>query len=500
MSAAMHALLSVAEMGEADRMTIAAGTPGIDLMEHAGRAIFEAARDLVPPGRAVLVICGAGNNGGDGFIAARLLREDGCKVSVVLAGDAARLKGDAQIAHERWAAASGDKLLTPGEAAPARHGLVIDALFGAGLDRPITGELADLVSSVNAADVPVVAADLPSGIHGDTGAIMGVAIRATRSVTFFRKKPGHLLMPGRAHCGEVRVAEIGIDPDVLSTIGPVCFENGPDLWRAKWPAPAADGHKYDRGHALVVSGPATRTGAARLSARAALRIGAGLVTVASPAGALAENAAQLTAIMLREAEGASGLTVLLEDRRFNALVLGPGLGTGPATREIVLAALAAGRTTVLDADALTSFAEHPQLLFDAIAGSGAPVVLTPHGGEFGRLFANEDGDKRAAAREAARKSGAVVVFKGADTVIAAPSSTGEEGRAAINANAPAFLATAGAGDVLAGMIAGLLAQGMPGFEAACAAVWLHGAAAARFGPGLIAEDLEKTLPQVLAAL
>ncbi|MCA8903143.1 MAG: NAD(P)H-hydrate dehydratase [Hyphomonas sp.] len=324
---------------------------------------------------------------------------------------------------------------------------------------------------------------------------MGAAVRATRSVTFFRKKPGHLLLPGRAHCGEVAVADIGIDPSVLQAIRPRQFENTSDLWRVHWPRPSADDHKYDRGHAVVVSGPATRTGAARLAARAALRIGAGLVTVASPADALAENAAQLTAIMLREADGTDGLAHLLEDKRLNVVVMGPGLGVGPATGAAVQAVLATDRATVLDADALTSFAGRPHALFEAIHARSATTVLTPHAGEFVRLFRDMQGDKLTLARKAAEMSGATIVFKGADTVIAAP-----DGRAAINANAPAWLATAGAGDVLAGMIGGLAAQGMPGFEAACAGVWLHGAAAARFGPGLIAEDIEKTLPQVLGGM
>ncbi|MCG6856889.1 MAG: NAD(P)H-hydrate dehydratase [Salaquimonas sp.] len=490
----MDELLSVAEMGEADAATISAGTPGIELMENAGRAVFEAVRDLVPPGKSILVVCGTGNNGGDGFVAARLARENGFNVTVAVCGDAARLKGDALIAFERWIEAGGG-VRAPDDVTPERFGLIVDALFGAGLDRPITGAFADLVARINSSGVPVVAADLPSGIHGDTGAVMGAAVQAVRTVTFFRKKPGHLLLPGRTHCGEVMVADIGIGEGVLETIRPQTQENTPDLWLNGWRRPSPDGHKYDRGHALVVSGPATRTGAARLAARAALRIGAGLVTVASPADALAENAAHLTAIMLREMAGARGLSHLLEDKRLNAVVIGPGLGVHEGTRARVAVALKAGRACVLDADALTSFAGEAKKLFGLIAASTAPTVMTPHAGEFARLFGEMKGGKLEAARAAAQTSGAAVVYKGADTVIAAP-----DGRSAINANAPAWLATAGAGDVLAGMIGGLLAQNMSGYEAACAAVWLHGAAATRFGPGLIAEDIEQVLPQVLAAL
>jgi hydroxyethylthiazole kinase-like uncharacterized protein yjeF len=320
-------------------------------------------------------------------------------------------------------------------------------------------------------------------------------------VTFFRKKPGHLLLPGREHCGVVTVADIGIPAGVLGTIRPKTFENVPALWRAAFPLPRPDGHKYDRGHAVAVSGPTWSTGAARLAARGALRAGAGLVTIASPREALAVNAAASLAVMVRPIDGAGELTAFLGDRRFNAVVLGPGLGVGEATRDIVLAALAGERGVVLDADALTSFAEAPEPLAQALKSRKAAVtILTPHEGEFSRYFGALDkqtqlGSKLERTRLAAKITDAVVLLKGPDTVVATP-----DGRASIAANAPAYLATAGAGDVLAGMAAGLLAQGMPGFEAASAAVWLHGEAAAAFGPGLISEDLPETLPAVLRKL
>jgi len=488
------AILTVAEMGEADRRAIEGGVPGMELMERAGRAVADAAMAIAAglPGRSVLVACGPGNNGGDGLIAARLMREAGFGVTVSLAGDPAKLKGDAATAFARW----GGPVARPDMVEPARFGLIVDALFGAGLGRAIDGALAAHVGAINASGAPVIAVDLPSGVNGDTGAVMGVAVQAIASVTFFRLKPGHLLYPGRELCGRTIVADIGIPAAVLGEIRPRTFANGPALWLPDLKRPRTDGHKYSRGHALVVSGPATRTGAARLAARAALRAGAGLVTVASPAGALDENAAQLTAIMLARCDGAGDLAAILADRRIGALVLGPGLGVGEATRDVVRAALAAGRACVLDADALTSFEAAPDELFGSIRESPGATVLTPHGGEFARLFAGVDArHKLAAARAAAAASGAVVVFKGPDTVIAAP-----DGRAAINANAPPWLATAGAGDVLAGIAGGLLAQGMEPFEAACAAVWMHGQAASDFGPGLIAEDLEMQLPAVLRAV
>jgi hydroxyethylthiazole kinase-like uncharacterized protein yjeF len=342
----------------------------------------------------------------------------------------------------------------------------------------------------------VLAVDLPSGLAADEGRPLGPCAPAAATVSFFRKKPAHLLYPGRALCGALVLADIGLPAAVLDRIAPRTFENAPALWRAALPCPGWDAHKYRRGHAVVVSGPMTRTGAARLAAAAALRAGAGLVTLASPADALAVNAAQLTAVMLRRCDGAAPLGALLADPRITAVALGPGLGTGANERALALAALAATPAAVLDADALTVFADDPVPLFRAVAARPAPAILTPHEGEFARLFPDlAAGSRLARARAAAARSGAVVVLKGADTVVAAP-----DGRAAINANAPPWLATAGSGDVLAGVAAGLAAQGAPGFEAACAAVWLHGAAGAEAGPGLVAEDLGPALRPVLARL
>jgi hydroxyethylthiazole kinase-like uncharacterized protein yjeF len=373
---------------------------------------------------------------------------------------------------------------------------VVDALFGAGLARPIEGKVAALIESVNASGIPVVAVDVPSGIDGTTGEVRGVAVDAVATVTFFRLKPGHLLLPGRAHCGEIVRAEIGIPAGVLAEIGPNTFANAPGLWLAQFPWPREESHKYARGHAVVVSGPVYSTGAARLAARGALRVGAGLVTVASPRDALEVNAAQLTAIMVREADDARGLLSLLADKRKNAVLIGPGVGVGERTRDLVFAALGSEAAIVLDADAITSFSEDGESLFAKILSRKAPVVLTPHDGEFARLFGDLVAKpKLERARAAAARSGAIIVLKGADTVVAAPGGT-----ASINATTSPWLATAGTGDVLGGIVLGLLAQRMPAFLAASAAVWLHGAAAKEFGPGLIAEDLSETLPRVLRGL
>jgi hydroxyethylthiazole kinase-like uncharacterized protein yjeF len=486
----MHELLTAAEMGKADRLAIAGGVPGMTLMEAAGRAVADAAMSLAPEG-PVLVVAGPGNNGGDGLVAARRLAAAGREVTVHLHGDPARLRGDAATARFRWAGPCVAAALPLPPAA-----LVIDALFGAGLDREVAGPAAALVAAMNAARAPVLAVDLPSGLHADTGRVLGAAVEAAATVTFFRKKPGHLIYPGRALCGRLILAEIGIPATLLAELGPRAFENGPALWRHALRPPTPEDHKFRRGHALVVSGPMSRTGAARLAAGAALRAGAGLVTLASPASALAVNAAHLTAVMLARVDTADELAERLADPRLTAVALGPGLGAGAGERALVQAALAAPPAAVLDADALSVWAGAPGDLFAFIAARTAPVILTPHDGEFARLFPDlTDAPKPARARAAAARSGATVVIKGADTTIAAP-----DGRLAINSNASPWLATAGSGDVLAGIAAGLLAQGLPGFEAAAAAVWLHGAAGAEAGPGLTAEDLSAALRPVLRRL
>jgi ADP-dependent NAD(P)H-hydrate dehydratase / NAD(P)H-hydrate epimerase len=489
-------ILTTAEMERADRLTIAAGTPGFALMLSAGQAVAEAAMDLVGEG-PILVVAGRGNNGGDGFVAAAELAARGREVSVILLCERDSLQGDAALAARGWKY----PVLPFNPQAIGKPALIIDALFGAGLNRPVKGEPHDIIEAINANGAPVLAVDLPSGINGNTGAVMGIAVRAIETVTFFRRKPGHLLLPGRMHGGRVRIADIGIAADVLGEIKPQTFENIPPLWRKAFPVPAIDGHKYARGDAIVVSGDLAATGAARLSARGCLRAGAGLVTLASPSDALIVNAAALTAVMVRPIDTVVEFAELLTDKRLNTCVIGPGAGLGGRTRDFVLTALSAKRNLVLDADALTSFADAPDHLFEAIKQSHDPqVVLTPHEGEFPRLFSDISNkhpfrSKLERVRAAAERCGAIVLLKGPDTVVASP-----DGRATIAANAPPWLATAGAGDVLAGIIAGLLAQGVAAFEAASIGVWMHGEAAREAGPGLIAEDLPEVLPAVFRQL
>ncbi len=482
-----NALLSVEQMSVADNTAIAAGIPGLDLMEAAGKGVAgEIARRWQP--RPVVVLCGPGNNGGDGFVVARLLQDAGWPVRLSLLGEIDNLKGDAAANAWRWT----------GEILPLKPSilkdddLVVDALFGAGLARALEGKALETIEAVNKRDLDCVGVDVPSGVDGNSGEILGAAPRCLLTVTFFRRKPGHLLLPGRDLMGDIVVVDIGIPESVLETINPRIFANGPGFWLQRYPRRTSGDNKYSHGHALIVGG-AEMTGASRLAATAARRIGAGLATLAVPASAFETYAAAEPGNIINRADDKQAFKELLSDSRKNAVLVGPGCGVDDRTRAFVHASLEAGKPTVLDADALSVFADDPESLFSAVRGSGL-VLLTPHDGEFRRIF-NVQSDKLKRTHEAAVSSGAVVLLKGADTVIASP-----DGRLVINEGAPPTLATAGSGDVLAGFAVGLLAQGMDILDAASAACWLHGRAAASFGPGLIAEDLAKSLSDVLRDL
>jgi hydroxyethylthiazole kinase-like uncharacterized protein yjeF len=458
-------ILTPEEMGRADAAAVALGCTVPALMQAAGRAVARAVRATFAPCRT-LVLCGPGNNGGDGYAAARLLELWGWPVRVAAL---APPRGDAATAAAGW---RGPVVpFTPTESARAE--LVIDAVFGAGLARDLDPAVAEVLKAATR----LVAVDVPSGLDGATGQVRGFAPQAVLTVTFFRRKPGHLLLPGRTLCGELLLADIGLPSAVLDQIGPLGFHNTPGLWRL--PVLGAEDHKYTRGHVTILGGPAM-TGAARLAAAAARRAGAGLVTIAA-LGAGDVYRTGDPGVLVTEAP----IAELLGDARRGVWLCGPGLG--PDAGAALAALLPAGRQVVVDADALTACTGAPERLRGA-------TVLTPHAGEFARVFGAVGPDRLAAVRAAARLTRAVVVLKGADTVIACP-----DGRAAINDNAPPWLATAGSGDVLSGIVAALLGQGLAPFEAGCAAVWLHAAAAQVAGAGLIAEDLPACLPSAIAA-
>ena len=476
------ALLTVAEMYRADALAVASGILGEKLMEVAGKEVADVV--LKRGYQKVAVLCGPGNNGGDGFVAARYLAEAGLEVKVALLGGFSGLKGDAKLNAGRWV---GDimefspVILTDADC-------IIDAVFGAGLSRNLENVVVEVIDAADG--IPCIAVDVPSGINGDTGQIMGKAFKAKETVTFFRPKPGHFLFPGRQYCGSLTVVDIGIPDVVLDEINPKQRRNGPGAWERDYPFPDPGDHKYSRGQAVVVGG-SEMTGAARLAVNGAMRAGAGIVSVAVPTEAAIIYRLSLPSAIVRPVRDTGTFSEILEEERVTACLVGPGNGINVATREKTLATLRQKLPVVLDADAISVFEETRELLFDSIQ---SPCLLTPHEGEFSRLFEFE-GDKVSRAREAAAKSGATILLKGADTVIAAPN-----GNVAINVNGTPDLATAGSGDVLAGFAVGLLARGLDPFEAGCMAAWLHGEAARVIGPGLIAEDLPDAVPAVLKKL
>jgi ADP-dependent NAD(P)H-hydrate dehydratase / NAD(P)H-hydrate epimerase len=482
----MHEILTPEQMYAADKLAIARGISGLKLMEAAGRAVAaEVAKRFTK--RVVAVLCGPGNNGGDGYVISRMLKAKGWTVRVFATDGAPKPNTDAAKMAAKWKGAVGTfedfERNIGGKSGPR---LIIDAIFGAGLNRDMPGRYAD---GMHGAGVPIVAVDMPSGIDGLTGEVRGAAPRADLTVTFFRKKPGHLLLPGRGYCGELVAADIGIADDVADELPIRIHENA----KPHLPVIHDHFHKFNRGHAIFWSGPALATGAARLAALAAARSGAGLTSIAGPRDALLVHAAHVSSIMLKPAESLDQFADLLRDKRITAICIGPAAGVGEVTRKLVLRALKSDAAVVLDADALRSFSDDAEALFAAIkAKPDRDVVMTPHDGEFTSLFkvlTQELRAKHERAQAAAALSGARIIYKGADTVIANPN-----GFATINSNAPAKLATAGSGDVLAGLVTGLLAQGMDAYNAACAAVWLHGDAANRIARrSIMAEDVIEAL-------
>ena len=507
-------LLTCADSRHLDAAALKAGVSFDTLMEQAGFAVACAISRAYKKG-TVAVLCGPGNNGGDGFVIARVLQNLGWRVAVFTYAPQPRAPQPAplkkslsastpsaivarDIMRQRWRDCGGREHALH-DVVHKPWNLIVDALFGSGLTRALDTPVQNVLFELSKQECPVVAVDMPSGVDGTTGHVYGKVLPARHTMALARPRPGHFLLPGCQLCGMVKVVDIGIPPTAFATLAPSFFINTPSLWRKNFPPRLAHQHKYDRGHVLVVAGEAIKSGASRLAAYGALRAGSGLVTIAAPTEALQVQASHVTAVMLTRCDGGEDLRHILSDRRITTLVLGPGGGVGEALGKLTLTALTFPTGLVCDADVLTVFANNPKTFFSAIKKHATKnIVLTPHYGEFARLFAGivkKYDDKVSQTVQAARLSGAVVVHKGADTVIAAP-----DGRAVINATASSALATAGSGDVLAGIVAALMAQGMATFEAACAAVWIHGTAGRGFGLGLIAEDIPKMLPEVLSSL
>ncbi|MEE8371878.1 MAG: NAD(P)H-hydrate dehydratase [Sphingomonadales bacterium] len=487
--ASAYAALSNADAYRADALAMKAGVSGSELMEAAGKGIAETLTEIMPASR-VAVLAGPGNNGGDGFVAARYLVQAGFEVDVFLLGQRKALKGDAKAAAEQW----GGPLKPISGTGLDVYDCIMDALFGAGLARPLAGLAAAAVRAANQSDAFRLAVDIPSGISGDTGQEQGEAFDAHMTVTFFRKKLGHLLMPGLLRAGEVRVVQIGIPESVMKAMAGTVHENHPDHWWRELPTLGPAYHKYDRGHLAVVGGPLVMSGAARLAARAGLRAGAGLVTTIVPDDAVMAYVCHQTSVMTRPFSSEADFKKAVLEKKISGIVIGPGNGVGEETRDRIHFLLDKKSPLVMDADALTSFEGEPQRLFEKLHDR---VVLTPHIGEFRRLWPELDpvGERLKAARQAAGEAGCIVLLKGPDTVIAAP-----DGQLIVNTNAPPSLATAGSGDVLAGILGGLMAAGMEAFAASAAAAWLHGEAANTLGPGLIAEDIVEAIPGALDSL
>lgn len=485
----MFEILTAQEMRQADQSAIAAGAKGIELMTAAGHAVaHKIAQEFAPC--PVLVLCGKGNNGGDGFIVAGLLEKAGWPVRVACLSKITELKGDAALAAKTF---SGKVEALNSNLGIKDARIVVDAVFGTGFTGTLEPELVTLFDKVRAKSPAVIAVDMPSGIDADSGTIAEGTLKADITVTFCRRKIAHMIYPSRTWCGRVVRSDIGIDDSVIAQQTVLAYENNPALWVASLPVPGHDSHKFTRGHVSVYGGT-FRTGAAALAARAAQRAGAGLVSIASADSAQLYYRLAAASLMVDECNTLDDYKAILADERRTAAVIGPGAlpaqGGEEDLRAAVLAAVATPKVVVLDGDVFRAFEHQPAQLFGQL--DPTRHVMTPHAGEFLRLFGTPDGSKLDQARAAAKKANAVIVYKGADTIIAAP-----EGLAVIDVSGPPTLATAGSGDVLAGLIAGFAAQGMPAFFAACASVYLHSHSARLHGLGLTAEDIISNIHQAL---
>ncbi|MCB2055474.1 MAG: NAD(P)H-hydrate dehydratase [Geminicoccaceae bacterium] len=478
-------LLSNAHAASIDAAVIEAGTPGTVLMEHAGRAVTREITRRFAPGRCI-VLCGPGNNGGDGWVVARRLHSAGWP-AVCATDPSWSPTGDAGAARRRY----DGPVVDLHAVRPQEFDLAIDALFGAGLTRPLDEPVTGALRALESAGTPIVAVDVPSGVDGTNGDVLGFAPHAALTITFGSLKIAHALAPARAYCGDVVCRAIGIARRHYDALQDCPLHDQPAIWLDAWPEDRAQDNKYDRGHVVVLGGPTSMTGAACMAARAAEHAGAGLVTIACDAASLPIYAAKLSSIMTHPLDTAEARDVFLADRRIAAFVVGPGAGVTAHTADALAAMLKTRKPIVVDADALTVIAQDRERLMPLLHDA---CVLTPHEGEFARVFAQE-GTRLDRARRAAAEAACVLVLKGGDTLI-----TAADGRLLINTSAPSTLAKAGTGDVLAGTIGGLLARGMPSLEAAGAGVWLHAASARHRGTLASATDLLPGLRKIAQAL
>jgi hydroxyethylthiazole kinase-like uncharacterized protein yjeF len=485
-------ILSTHQMKLAEKAACTGKTNSFTLMQRAGKAVAEEIISRYSK-QPVLVLCGTGNNGGDGFIVASTLKKKNWDVTLACAADTHDLQGDASRAADTWR----DDIVSFEDLEIPEDGLIVDAVFGTGLSRPVEGQIYETLISLRETECPIIAVDVPSGMNADTGECQDCTPQAEITITFGWKKPGHLLLPGRQAAGEIIVADIGIDPELLPSIGPFMHENSNELsWGAEDFDKPIYAHKYHHGHVVVLGGR-TMTGAASLAASAALRMGAGLVTVVAPADTAIIHQLQNPSLIVEPIGELARFKEHIKDPRRNAVLLGCGAGLDNigALKKIVFDSVQATpqKICVLDADALSVFEGDTKVLMSVL---GDHCILTPHEGEFARLFPDLKGSKPERAFAAAKRSGAVIVLKGADTVIASPDA-----RLVINSNGSGWLATAGTGDVLAGMIVGLAARGLlDPFDVACAAVWMHGRASELAGVGMISSDLAGHIPAVWAEL
>tara|TARA_B100001105_G_scaffold252249_1_gene243430 strand:+ start:1905 stop:3404 length:1500 start_codon:yes stop_codon:yes gene_type:complete len=484
-------VLTSEQMYRADFLASKNGISSYQLMRNAGKRI---AREIIKKhqkGR-VLILCGRGNNGGDGFVVARLLSARGWPVQVGILKSLKKMKDDALRASEEWEGVTFELSLPQLKKRINGCSVVVDALFGIGLNRPVKENIKGLINAINKSEIPCVSIDIPSGIDADSGKILGTAIKANETISFFRPKLGHILFPGREYSGNLIISDIGIPDSVIQKIKPTIFLNSPKLWNKKFPWPSYQDHKYSRGHALVMGGE-EMTGAARLAARACLRIGSGLVTIAANKSSSKIYKMEMPEILSVTVDSLHDLKKIISDKRKNVFLVGPGIGVSRLSSKKVLLLLSKKRPCVLDADAISAFKDSPKKLFKSVFPR---CVLTPHEGEFARLFPKiakrKNINKVAKCVLAAFDANGVVLLKGSDTVISRP-----DGLSVVNCNAPPTLATAGSGDVLAGIITGLIAQGMNSFDASVSGAWIHGEAAKLFGPGLVADDLPNLIPLVL---